>query len=63
MKPHDIHLPITHRSGTPAIIKAKYVPGEDEVAPAWILPGGVQVNRKREAVKRGTSIFKSAGWN
>jgi hypothetical protein len=62
MQPHDIQLPLRHRSGVPAIIKAKIDIDGDSVKPAWILPGGTIVNSRREAYKSGMAMFKAAGW-
>ena len=62
MQPHDIQLPLRHRSGVPAIIKAKLDLNGDAIRPAWVLPGGTIVNSRREAYKFGMAMFIAAGW-
>lgn len=62
MQNHDITLPLSHRSGTPAIIKAKLMVAEKDLQPAWVLPGGTLAKTRREAVRLGRAIFLAAGW-
>ena len=62
MDQHDITLPLSHKSGAPAIIKAKLMVDEKDLKPAWVLPGGVITNNRKAAEKEGMKIFKAAGW-